>query len=135
MPEARTQAAAHLCASWSSKTHYGETMPAIQVEVSVAAAGTNTNIFNGSAFEYSRGRQALSLGVVAAATGSFITIQSGSDVILEESPPLVLTTMPVIPDHFFYNDIMEQFDRLRVQVRNPTAGAIIHRAIALLTQL
>lgn len=110
-------------------------MPAIQVEVIVAAGAVNTNVFSGSAFEYSRGRQALSLGVVASATGSFITIQSGADVILEESPPLVLTTMPIIPDHMYYNDIMEQFDRLRVQVRNPTGGAITSRSIALLTQL
>lgn len=110
-------------------------MPAMQVEVSVAAGATNTNIFNGSAFEYSRGRQALSLGVTAAATGTLITIQSGSDVILEESAPMVLTTMPIVPDHMYYNDIMEMFDRLRVQVRNPSGGAVIHRAIALLTPL
>lgn len=110
-------------------------MPAIQVEVSVAAGTSNTNIFAGSAFEYSRGRQLLSLGVNAAATGSFITIQSGADVVLEESPPYVSTLFPIVPDQMFYNDVMEMFDRLRVQVRNPTAGAIIHRAIALLTQL
>lgn len=108
-------------------------MPAMQVEVSVGAAATNTNIFNGSAFEYSRGRQILSLGVTAAATGSFITIQSGADVILEESPPMVLATMPIVPDHMYYNDVMEMFDRLRVQVRNPSGGAIVHRSIALLT--
>jgi hypothetical protein len=110
-------------------------MPAIQVEVTVAANATNSNIFNGSAFEYSRGRQALSLGVVAAATGMQITVQSGADVILEESPPLVLTTMPIIPDHMYYNDVMEQFDRLRVQARNTTGAGIITRAIALLSQL
>jgi hypothetical protein len=110
-------------------------MPAIQVEVSVAAAGSNSNIFAGSAFEYARGRQALSLGVVAAATGTFITIQAGADVILEESAPMVLTTMPIVPDHMYYNDIMEPFDRLRCSVRNPTAGAVIHRAIALMTSI
>jgi hypothetical protein len=110
-------------------------MPAMQVEVSVGATSTNANLFAGSAFEYSRGRQALSLGATAAATGSFMTIQSGADVILEESPPMVLTTMPIVPDHMYYNDIMEMFDRLRLQVRNPTAGAIVHRAIALLTPL
>lgn len=110
-------------------------MPAMQVEVTVNAGTTNTNIFNGSAFEYSRGRQALSLGATAAATGTFITIQSGADVILEESPPMVLTTMPIVPDHMYYNDIMEMFDRLRLQVRNPTGGNVIHRAIALLTPL
>ncbi len=108
-------------------------MPAIQVEVSVGATSVETNIFNGSAFEYSRGRNLLSLGVTAAATGSFVTIQGGADVILEESPPFVLTTFPVVPDHMFYNDVLEPFDRLRVQCRNPTGAAIIHRAIALLT--
>lgn len=110
-------------------------MPAIQVEVSVAAAGQNSNIFNGSAFEYSRGRNLLSLGITAAATGTFCTIQGGADVILEESPPFVLTTFPVVPDHMFYNDVLEPFDRLRVSIRNPSGGAVIHRGIALLSPL
>ena len=110
-------------------------MPAIQVETSVGAGATNTNIIAGSAFEYARGRQALSLGVTAAATGTFVTIQSGADVILEESPPYVATVFPIVPDQMFYNDIMEMFDRLRIQCRNPTGGAVIHRAIALLTPL
>ena len=74
-------------------------------------------------------------GVTAAATGTFITIQSGADVILEESPPYVSTVFPVVPDQMFYNDVMEMFDRLRVQVRNPTGGAVIHRSIALITPL
>lgn len=110
-------------------------MPAIQVEVSVAATSSNSNIFTGSAFEYSRGRTALSLGLTAAATGTFITIQSGADVVLEESPPYVATVFPIVPDQMFYNDIMEAFDRLRVNVRNPTGAAVIHRSIALLTPL
>lgn len=110
-------------------------MPAIQVEASVAAGATNTNVFSGSAFEYARGRSVLSLGVTASATGGFITIQSGADVILEESPPFVLTTYPVVPDHMFYNDVMEPFDRLRVSFRNPTGGALTVRALALLTQV
>lgn len=110
-------------------------MPAIQVEVSIPAAGSTPNLFNGSAFEYSRGRNLLSLGVTAAAAGSFITINSGADVILEESPPFVKTSYPIVPDEMFYNDIMEPMDRLRVAVRNPTAAAIVHRAIALLSPL
>jgi hypothetical protein len=110
-------------------------MPAIQVEAIVLTATSNSNIFSGSAFEYARGRQALSLGVVASATGGFITIQAGADVVLEESPPMVLTTMPIVPDHMYYNDIMEPFDRLRVAFRNPTGGSLTVRAIALLTPI
>jgi hypothetical protein len=110
-------------------------MPAIQIETSVAATSANRNLFSGSAFEYSRGRNLLSLGVTAAATGTFITINSGADVVLEESPPYVSTLFPIVPDQMFYNDIMEPFDRLVVGVRNPTAAAVIHRAIALLSPL
>jgi hypothetical protein len=108
-------------------------MPVMQTEAVVAAAGINTNVFAGSAYEYARGRQLLSLGAVASATGGFLTIQSGSDVILEESPPFVLTTYPVVPDQMFYNDVMEAFDRLRVQFRNPSGGALTLRALAILT--
>lgn len=110
-------------------------MPVIQTEISVAAGGLNNNIFSGSAFEYARGRSAVSLGITAAATGTFVTINSGSDIILEESAPYVATLFPIIPDQMFYNDIMEPMDRLKVAVRNPTAGAVIHRAIALISQL
>jgi len=47
----------------------------------------------------------------------------------------VATLFPIVPDQMFYNDIMEQFDRLRVAVRNPTGGAVIHRGIALMTPI
>jgi len=110
-------------------------MPAIQAEVTVAATSTNPNLFNGSAFEYSRGRQLLSLGVTAAATGTQCTIQSGADVILEESATFIKTQFPIVPDEMFYNDVMEMFDRLRVQIRNTTGAGIVCRALALLTPL
>lgn len=108
-------------------------MPAIQIENNIAAAGVVANLFAGSAYEFSRGRTLVSLGVVAAATGTFVTIQSGSDVLLEESPPFVLAGFPLVPDHMYYNDVMENGDRLRVSARNPSGGAVIHRALALMS--
>lgn len=110
-------------------------MPAIQNEQTVAANTTVPNTVNGSAFEYSRGRQLLSLGVTIAATGVFITVQSGADVILEESMGYIATQFPIVPDQMFYNDIMEMFDRLRVQARNTTGAGVIVRTLALLTPL
>jgi hypothetical protein len=104
-------------------------MSVMQFETSVAANSSNSNLVAGSAFEFARQRQVVSLAITAAATGSFVTIQSGSDVILEESPPFVLTTFPIVPDHFFYNDVMEAGDRLKVAVRNGTGAAIVHRLI------
>lgn len=110
-------------------------MPAIQAEVTVGAGATNANIFSGSAFEYARGRQLLSLGVTAAATGTFTTIQSGADIILEESATYIATQFPIVPDQMFYNDVMEPFDRLRVQNRNTAGAGIVVRGLALLTPL
>lgn len=108
-------------------------MPAIQKEVSVGAGATNSNLFSGSAFEYPERNAIVSLGVTAAATGTFMTVQAGGEVVLEESPPIVKTVMPVIPDDFALNFACAAGRRLILSVRNPTAGAVIHRAIAQLT--
>lgn len=108
-------------------------MPSIQKETSVGAGASNDNLLSGSAFEYARSNCIVSIGCVASATGTFITIQSGPDVVLEESPPKVSTVMPVIPDDFFYNFAATAGDRLVIRCRNPTGGAITMRAVANIT--
>lgn len=105
-------------------------MSVIMREVSIAAGASNDNIFAGSAFEYARGNQVLSLGVAAAATGCFATLQSGGDIVAEEFAPPILTRYPIIPDEMFFNDVMGPMDRLVLRVRNPTGAPIIVRAIA-----
>lgn len=105
-------------------------MPSIQKQVSIGAGLSVENLFAGSAFEYPERNAAVSLGVTAEATGTFITVQAGGEVVLEESPPVVSALFPVIPDNFNLNFAIAQGRRLKVSARNPTAGAIIHRAIA-----
>ena len=104
-------------------------MSVMQFETAIAAGESNSNFLSGSAFEFARQRQVVSIAVVCSATGSFVTITSGADVILEEAPPLVLSTMPIIPDHFYYNDVMEVGDRLKIAARNPTGGSLTFRGI------
>lgn len=104
-------------------------MPVIQRETSVAA-GATVSMFAGSTYEFARARSVASIGVTAAATGSFCTINSGADVVAEEFPPAIATRYPIIPDEMYYNDVLEAGDRLVVNVRNPTGGAIVHRALA-----
>lgn len=104
-------------------------MPTIQKETSVAA-GATVSMFSGSAFEYPERNAAVSMGVTAAATGSFVTVQAGGEVVLEESAPIVKTIMPVIPDDYTLNFAIAQGRRLICSARNPTGGAIIHRAVA-----
>lgn len=107
----------------------------IQKEVALAAGAVNDNIFSGSAFEYARTPGVVSIGAVASATGTFITIQAGPTIILEESPPTVKTTMPTVPDDFLYNAALAPGDRLVLRARNPTAGSITVRAVAQITDM
>jgi len=107
----------------------------IQKEVALAAGAVNDNVFSGSAFEYARAPSVVSIGAVASAAGTFITIQAGPSIILEESPPVVKTTMPVVPDDFLYTAAVAPGDRLVLRARNPTAGSITVRAVAQITDI
>ncbi len=105
-------------------------MPMIVIEASVAAGAVNNNIYSGSAFEFSRGRNIVSLGIVQSVTGMFCTLQAGADIIAEEFMLPIKTTYPIIPDEMYFTDVMENGDRLVGRVRNPTAGAIVVRSVA-----
>ena len=102
----------------------------IQRETSIAANATNDNLVSGSAFEFAQRNQIVSLGITAAATGLFCTIQAGPQIILEESPMPIATRFPIVPDEFYYIFAMAQGDRLVVRVRNSTAGALVSRLLA-----
>lgn len=110
-------------------------MPVIQKEISVAASTANENILSGSSFEFLRSNSVVSVGLAGSATGLVANIQSGSDIVLEESPLLVKTTMPTIPDDMYYNDVGVQGDRLVIRVRNTTAGALTVRAVVQITPI
>ena len=104
-------------------------MPNIFREVSIAAGAVDENLFQGSAFEFARSNQLISMGLTAAATGSFATFQSGSEIVAEEFAPPVLTRYPIIPDEMYFNAVQVMGDRSVLRVRNPTGAAIVHRAI------
>lgn len=110
-------------------------MPVIQKEVSIGATSANENILSGSAFEFLRGNAVVSIGLVGSATGLVANIQSGADIILEESPLDIKTTFPSIPDQMYYNDVGVLGDRLVIRVRNTTGGALTARAIVQITPL
>lgn len=110
-------------------------MPVIQTETSIAAGAVNQNLLQGSAFEFLRRNALVSMGLTAAATGTFATIQSGADIVVEEFAPAVLTRFPVIPDEMYYSDVGAAGDRLVIRVRNPTGAAVIHRSLVQITEL
>lgn len=110
-------------------------MPVIQRAETVGAGATVQNTIAGSAYEFARARSVVSVGVTQAVTGMFVAIQSGSDIVAEEFEPFILTTPPIIPDHMYYNDVMEVGDRLVIRVRNPTGGGIIVRTLVQISQI
>lgn len=105
-------------------------MSVMQKETSIAANTTVENIFSGSAFEFARQNSVLQMSAVGSATGLVATIQVGSRVVMEESPLAIKTTMPIIPDDFYYTEGVLQNERIILRVRNTTAGALVCRSIA-----
>lgn len=110
-------------------------MPVIMREVALLTLTNSSNLLVGSTFELQRGPVYLSAGCTVSATGGFITIFSGADLILEESPPFISTTYPVIPDQMFYNDTAVLADRLVIAARNPTGGTLTFRPLVQITNL
>lgn len=104
-------------------------MPVIQRSTTIGAASSNDNVIAGSAFEFARTRQIVSIGCCQSATGLFVMISSGADVIAEEFEPVIKTSFPIIPDEMYYTDVMEAGDRLVIRARNSTAGALVLRTI------
>jgi len=110
-------------------------MAVIQREVSVLANAVVDNLISGSAFEFLRQNSVVSIGVTAAATGLQVTINSGADIVVEESAIYIKTQFPVIPDEMFYTDVGAAGDRLVIRIRNTTAGAITVRCIVQVTAI
>jgi hypothetical protein len=103
--------------------------------VSVPLNGTVDNLLAGSAFEFARTNSLVSVGVTQAATGCFLTFNSGADVVAEEFEPPILTRYPIIPDEMYASDVAAAGDRLVLRVRNTTGAAIIVRAVVQVTSL
>lgn len=113
-------------------------MAVIMREILVGAGLTDPNLLSGSTFEFIRGNVFISAGCVASATGTFIQMLSGTDIVLEESPPVVKAaagSFPVIPDEMYFNDVASLADRLVISARNPTGGAVTHRPLVQITGL
>lgn len=110
-------------------------MPLLMREVILLTLTVNPNLLSGSTFEIQRGNVYLSIGCTVSATGGFITIYSGSDLVLERSPPFISTTYPVIPDQMYANDVATIADRLVIVGENPSGGSLTFRPLVQVTNL
>lgn len=108
-------------------------MPAIMREVSVAANSVNENVNSGSLYEFARGPGVISIGVAGAATGLIDNISSGANVMAEAFPCPILTRYPILPDEFYFNEVVNTADRLVIRAQNTTGGALVHRSVTQIT--
>lgn len=103
-------------------------MGLIKNSISLAAGASNNNVLSGSAYELINGDTKVEVGMLASASGLLASMQSGTDVLLENDSAVdvvrVANQGPVYPDDFQLMDVATAGDRLKLGVRNPTAGAI-----------
>ena len=103
-------------------------MAFVKNRVAVAAGASNNNVLSGSAFEFLGADSLVEIGMLASATGLLASVSSGSDIMLEDGSPVDVVSVanqgPKYPDDFALTDEALAGDRLRIAVRNPTAGSI-----------
>lgn len=101
-------------------------MPLMKYSATIAAGATVANVLSGSAFEFLQYNAQVAFAVVASATGIVATVQSGSDVLMEESPISLANRFGVWPDDFDLVDVAAQAERLVVKLRNTSAGTLTY---------
>ena len=114
-----------------------------QIAVRVAlGANTQVNALTGTQYEFLPGgmfpRGALAeFGSLADATGVLRTVQTGSDVVEEESPVNVgtINQQPVYPDHFTLNDLVGPGERINVKLRDTSGVARVVTVVVRFTAL
>lgn len=99
-------------------------MPMIQSSISVAANATNDNVLSGSQFEYLPFNAVCEFGLTASAAGLVADVYSGTDLICESLALSAANRIPLYPDDFALNDVAAAGDRLKIRLRNTTAGAL-----------
>lgn len=99
-------------------------MPTIRVSTAVAAGATNDNVLQGSQFEFLPYNALLEFAVNGSAAGLFTDIYSGQDTLIENGAVNALNRFGVYPDDFDLTDVAAAGERVKVRIRNPTAGAL-----------
>lgn len=99
-------------------------MPLIQASVSIPASSVNDNVLTGSQFEFLPYNASLNFGMTASATGLVVDAYSGQDTLCEGLNPSTANRFPINPDDFNLNDVAAAGERIKLRVRNTTAGAL-----------
>lgn len=102
-------------------------MPVIQGSVSIPASSVNDNVLQGSQFEFLPYNALLEFGLLGSGPGLLADVYSGQDTLAEAMALPDKATFPTYPDDFVLNDVAAAGERIKVRIRNTTAGAITAR--------
>lgn len=116
-------------------------MAQISVRV-VLAANSSVNALSGTQYEFlppsmfPRGAY-VEFASTADATGVLRTVQTGSDVVEEESPCALgtINVQPVYPDHFTLNDLVGPGEKINLKLRDTSGAQRIVMCMARFTPL
>jgi len=101
-------------------------MPTIQSVDAVATLITVDNVLTGSQFEFLPYDAFLEFGLVGeGVVGDWIVdVFSGQDVLMEQGGVSILDRQPVYPDDFTLNDVAAGGERIKIRIRNSSAGTL-----------
>lgn len=101
-------------------------MPLISLISAVPIGGTIENTLAGSQYEFLPFDSFLEFGLTSAGVvGDFIVdVFSGQDVLLETGAVSILARAPIYPDDFSLNDVAGAGERIKIRVRNSSAGIL-----------
>jgi len=101
-------------------------MPSIQTVNAVATLVTVDNVLTGSQFEFLPYDSFLEFGLVGeGVVGDWIVdVFSGQDVLLESGDVSILDRQPVYPEDFTLNDVAAGGERIKIRIRNSSAGTL-----------
>ncbi len=111
-------------------------MPVILKTVSLGANASATPLV-GDQYEFLSFDALCEFGIVADAAGVVATVFSGSDLLQQEGPVVIRAAgaFPLADQDFYLADVAQAGERLSVQLRNTTAGAIASRVVVRITPL
>jgi len=100
-------------------------MQVMTVVQSIAANTLSLNLIAGQANEFLAGPSTVNIYARAAAVGTNLIYQVGNEVFSQDQEIGATAGFPVRPDDFFVQGVGGAGERIIVQVRNTTVGAVI----------
>lgn len=97
----------------------------IQTQVSIAANSVNDNVIAGNQFEFAPMRAIVEFGLVAAATGLELNVLIGARSIVTRMLPSTANRLPIYPDDYTLRAGVMPGERIIIQARNTTGGAVV----------